>query len=403
VLLWPWWSEDATNTVLRLLNQGDMAAAGSGHPLIDACEDLAADALAPGRLVTLCDSGTSALETAYAALRLEPGSEVLVASASFRSTVTAMLSAHLVPVLCDTDPETGGIDLDDAAARITPRTAALTITHLWGRPVPHDAVRRFCHRHQLALVADCSHAHGLSWQNEPVGLVGDVTVWSCGTWKMASGGKAGLLATGDRAVWERALTLGQPKHRALARVRDERLRALAVTGVGHNRRPSPVAATLVADHLRRLPHTVETKNERQTAVQRLLAQHLPTLTPLPEPAGRTGGALYKWHWRVVPGHSVNAVVQTLQAAAIRAGLPARPLHEAPLFTDPDLATHFGLRIALPDHGSFPGTARLLDRLVEIDTRDMYEPLPDGDPDPYDHALTAAAERLAAAGPLSEEG
>ncbi|MEU2264964.1 aminotransferase class I/II-fold pyridoxal phosphate-dependent enzyme [Streptomyces olindensis] len=396
-LLWPWWSEEATDTVRLLLDEGDMAAAGAGHPLIDACEDLAADVLAPGRLVTLCDSGTAALETAYAALRLDPGSEVLVASASFRSTVTAMLPQGLVPVLCDTDPATGGIDLDDAAARITPRTAALTITHTWGRPVPLDAVRALCDRHHLALVADCSHAHGLAWQGQPVGLVGDVTVWSCGTWKMTSGGKAGLLATSDRALWERALVLGQPKHRALARVRDERLRALAVTGVGHNRRPSPVAAALVADHLRRLPHTVATKRERQTAVEQLLARHLPTLKPLPEPAGRTAGALYKWHWRAAPGHPVNTVAQALRAAGVRAGMPARPLHEAPLFTDPGLASHLGLNVASPDPGSFPGTARLLNRLVEIDTRDMYEPLPDGDPDPYDRALTAAAERLAVTG------
>lgn len=395
-LLWPWWSEEATNTVQLLLDEGDMAAAGADHPLIDACEELAADALAPGRLMMMCDSGTAALETAYAALRLEPGSEVLVASASFRSTVTAMLPQGLVPVLCDTDPVTGGIDLDDAAARITPRTAALTITHMWGRPVPLDAVRALCDRHQLALVSDCSHAHGLAWQGQPVGLAG-VAVWSCGTWKMASGGKAGLLATGDRDVWERALVLGQPKHRTLARVRDERLRALAVTGVGHNRRPSPAAAALVADHLRRLPHTLVTKRERQTAVEQLLAQHLPALEPLPEPAGRTAGALYKWHWRAAPTHAVDTVVQTLRACGVRAGLPARPLHEAALFTDPELASHLGLRVAIPDPGSFPGTARLLDRLVEIDTRDMYEPLPPGDPDPYDRALTTAADRLAVTG------
>jgi dTDP-4-amino-4,6-dideoxygalactose transaminase len=396
-LLWPWWSQDATDTVQLLLEEGDMAAAGASHSLIDACEQLAADVLAPGRSVMLCDSGTAALETAYAALRLEPGSEVLVGTHSFRSTVTAMLPSHLVPVLCDTVPETGGIDLDDAAARITPRTAALTITHTWGRPVPLDAVRRFCARHHLALIADCSHAHGLAWRDRPVGLVGDVTVWSCGTWKMVSGGKAGLLATRDRTLWERALVLGQPKHRALARVHDERLRALAVTGVGHNRRPSPIAAALVVDHLRRLPHTTATKNERQTAVERFLPQHLPALTPLPEQADRTAGALYKWHWRVPAGQPLDAVVGALRAAGVRAGLPARPLHEAPLFTDPDLASGLGWHMALPDPGSFPGTARLLEGLVEIDTRDAYEPLPDGDPDPYDHALAAAAERLPAAG------
>ncbi|MGW2090399.1 hypothetical protein [Streptomyces sp. NPDC001880] len=102
---------------------------------------------------------------------------------------------------------------------------------------------------------------------------------------MVTGGKAGLLSARDREVRERAQVLAQPKHRALARVPDTRLRTLAVTGAGHNRRPTPVAAFLVTDHLRRLPHTVATKNERLAAVETLLAQHLPVLAPLPEPTG----------------------------------------------------------------------------------------------------------------------
>ncbi|MBB4890430.1 DegT/DnrJ/EryC1/StrS family aminotransferase [Streptomyces netropsis] len=394
-MLWPWWSEGAVEMVRWLLDEGDMAAAGRDHPQIAECEQLAGDVLAPGRPVMLCDSGTGALETGYAALQVEPGSEVLVASHSFRATVTAMLSQGLVPVLCDADPATGGIDLRDAAARLTPRTAALTVTHTWGRPVPLDAVRRFGDRHHLALIEDCSHAHGTTWRGRPVGTVGDVAVWSCGTWKMATGGKGGLLTARDRMVWERAQVLAHPKHHALARVRDPRLRALAVTGAGHNRRPTPVAAVLVADHLRRLPHTLATKTERQTDVEKLLANAFSALVPLPEPTGRTAGALYKWHWRLAdPSHPVDAVIRALHTAGVRARRPARPLHHTPLFTDPGLGAALRLPPIPPaDPDGFPGTDRLLAGLVEIDTRDMYEPLPDGDPDPYERALAAAAREL----------
>ncbi|MEU8550971.1 DegT/DnrJ/EryC1/StrS family aminotransferase [Streptomyces roseoverticillatus] len=393
-VLWPWWSERAAERVQQLFDDGDMAAAGRSHPQIDECEQLAEEVLSPGQPMMMCDSGTGALETAYAALQLETGSEVLVASHSFRATVTAMLPQGLVPVLCDADPDSGGIDLRDAAARLTERTAALTITHTWGRPVVLTAARRFCDRHHLALIEDCSHAHGLAWRGHPVGTAGDVAVWSCGTWKMATGGKAGLLTVRDRAVWERAQVLAQPKHRALARVHDPRLQALAVTGAGHNRRPSPVAAVLVADHLRRLPHTLAIKSERQADVEKLLAHLLPFLVPLPEPSGRTAGALYKWHWRNQSDHGVDAVIRALRAAGLRASRPGRPLHHTPLFTDPGLAAALRLPPIPPaDLDSFPGTDQLLRNLVELDTRDAYEPLPDGDPDPYDHALAAAAREL----------
>ncbi|MFB7763639.1 DegT/DnrJ/EryC1/StrS family aminotransferase [Streptomyces xiamenensis] len=393
-LLWPWWSQSAMDATSRLLEGGDLAAAGARHEQIEACEQLAAQQLAAGRAVMMVDCGTGALETGYAALGLERGGEVLVASHSFRATVTAMLPRGLVPVLCDADPDSGGIDLRDAARHVTARTVALVITHTWGRPVPLDAARALADRHHLALIEDCSHAHGTQWCGRPVGTTADVAIWSTGTTKMVTGGRGGLLSARDRQVWQRAMVLAQPKHRAQL-VEDPALRALAATGVGHNRRAYPLAAVLAADHLRRLPHTLATKGERQTAVEALLHRHLPALTPLPAPAGRTAGALYKWHWRAGPSlPAIGDVVRALRAAGIRANAPARPLHEAPLFTDPDLGRALGLpRLPATDPGSYPGTGRLLQRLVEIDTRDMYDPLPEGDPDPYAAALVSAAKSL----------
>lgn len=391
--LWPWWSTAAREEVHQLLESGDLAGAAATHLQIDACEQLASQTLAPGRPMLLCDSGTSALETAYQALRLEEGAHVLVASHSFRSTVTAMLPAGLIPVLCDADPTTGGIDLQDAASRVTGRTAALVITHTWGRPVPLQAARAFVDRHGLALIEDCSHAHGTRWRDQLVGTVGDVAIWSCGTWKTVSGGKAGLLSAADPAVWERARVLAQPKRRALNGLADLRLRALSVTGVGHNRRPHPVAAVLAADHLRRLPDIVAVKTERERAVDALMVAVLPDLAALPDPSDRTAGTLYKMHWRARSADAATVLVEVLRAFGIRAALPARPLHELPLFTDPDLGALLGLPAAFHhDPDGFGGTCRLLDALVEVDTRDLYEPL--FGPDPYEAALTRAAELIA---------
>ncbi|MER5985707.1 DegT/DnrJ/EryC1/StrS family aminotransferase [Streptomyces sp. NPDC001787] len=390
VRLWPWWSQHAIDLVGGLLECGDLAGADAGHQQIDACEQMASHTLAAGRPVMMCDSGTAALETLYAALGLGRGSEVLVASHSFRATVTAMLPAGLVPVLCDADPGTGHIDLDDAATRVTARTAALVVTHTWGRPADLDRIRAFADRHHLVLLEDCSHAHGTRWQGRAVGTVGDAAVWSTGTTKMVSGGKAGLLTCTDRQVWERAMVLAQPKHRAAARVDGAQLLALTATGAGHNRRVHPVAAVLVTDHLIRLPHTLAAKNERQSNIETVLAAELPWLQPLPAPQGHVDGALYKWHWRST-GRPGSDTARVLSAAGIRARLPAAPLHRLPLFTDDRLGALLGLRrLVTPDPATFPGTRALLEGLVEIDTRDMYESLPDGDTDPAVAALERAA-------------
>ncbi|MFE7461759.1 DegT/DnrJ/EryC1/StrS family aminotransferase [Nocardiopsis terrae] len=69
-------------------------------------EHLIEHTLAPGQHVLATGSGTAALTTAYAALGLEVGAEVLAPAHTFRATVTAMLPLGLIPVLCETDPET---------------------------------------------------------------------------------------------------------------------------------------------------------------------------------------------------------------------------------------------------------------------------------------------------------
>ncbi|WP_435108052.1 aminotransferase class I/II-fold pyridoxal phosphate-dependent enzyme [Nocardiopsis synnemataformans] len=385
--LWPLWSDAARAQVGDLLTGGDLTATTLTPP-VRTLEHLVEHVLAPGRHVLATGSGTAALATAYVALGLEPGAQVLAPAHTFRATVTAMLAAHLVPVLCETDPATGGIDLDDAAARVTGRTQALVATHTWGRPLPAERLRAFADRHHLALVEDCSHAHGARRHGEPVGARADVAVWSLGTTKLASGGMLGALATPDPALFARALAYGQPKHRCLASVHDSALRRTALSGVGANLRPSPVAAVLAADHLARLEQILALKNRRQAAVEHVLAG-LPELAlePLARAPGHDGGALYKWHWH----HSdPGRVLPALAGAGLRVRRPAPGLHTLPLFTDPDLARALVPGAPrLPPAGPRPATDAFLAGLIEADTRDVYDP--DCDPLPlYRDALHRAA-------------
>lgn len=384
--LWPFWSEIARAQVNDLIAGGDVTGTRM-NPSVRTLEHLIEHTLAPGRHVLATGSGTAALTTAYAALGLEVGAEVLAPAHTFRATVTALLPLGLVPVLCDTDPATGGIDLEDAAERVTGRTQAIVVTHMWGRPVPGGRLRAFADRHHLALVEDCSHAHGARFGGEPVGSRADVAVWSLGTTKIVSGGMLGAVATPHEQVFERALAFGQPKHRRPG-IGSAMLRHVSESGVGLNLRPSPVAALLAADHLSRLDQILALKNDRQMAVEEVLDQ-LPGLVPLPRAKGHDGGAFYKWHWT----HPDERVLPMLAGAGLRVRRPAPGLHTLRLFTDPDLARSV-LPVAprVPVAGSYPTTDRFLADLIEIDTREVYDP--DHDPTPtYTEALARVTEHL----------
>jgi dTDP-4-amino-4,6-dideoxygalactose transaminase len=86
-------------------------------------------------VISTC-SGTAALHAAYFALDLAPGDEVLAPAYTHLGTVLPMLHARLAPVLCDVEPDTGNLDLRDAASRITARTRAIVVTHQYGQ-APH--------------------------------------------------------------------------------------------------------------------------------------------------------------------------------------------------------------------------------------------------------------------------
>lgn len=390
--LWPFYSDAAAEQVTALIRAGSLAAMVK-TPEIASCEAQLTEALAPTHEALLCTSGTAGLATAYAALGLERGSEVLVPAHTFRATVTPLLMLGLRPVLCDCDPKTGNIDLADAERRITARTQALAVTHVWGRPVPLDTARELADRRGLALVEDCSHAHGVHWRGRPVGTVGDVAVFSLGTTKMVSGGMAGAVLTGDRGTFERAVAFGQPKHRGLADVQQPALRALLETGVGNNFRVSPIAAVLVADHLTRLPATLALR-ERNLAAVTEHARLLPGLEPVATGPDRTAGTLYKLHFRWRGRASADDVVALLRGLGVRVRRPQAGLHRTPLFQRPELLAAFPSVPSFDacDPAAFPQTDRFLTDLVEFDGLDLYEDDPQAVAR-YARAFQTAADRL----------
>lgn len=79
------------------------------------------------------NSATAALHLAMQVLDVGPGDEVITTAMTFCATVSAILHAGATPVLCDCDPETGNILPEQIAARITPRTRAIIVVHMYGR------------------------------------------------------------------------------------------------------------------------------------------------------------------------------------------------------------------------------------------------------------------------------
>ncbi len=153
-------------------------------------------------------SGTAALTLSLIAAGIEPGDEVIVPAHTFIASALAIVHAGATPVFCDVDPDTGLIDVDSAAGRIGPRTAAILAVHLYGQVCDMGAVKALAAAHGLLVVEDAAQAHGARWEGRRAGSFGRAAAFSFYPSKNLGGlGDGGAVCTDDAEIARRARRL----------------------------------------------------------------------------------------------------------------------------------------------------------------------------------------------------
>ncbi|HEX8310549.1 MAG TPA: DegT/DnrJ/EryC1/StrS family aminotransferase [Chthoniobacteraceae bacterium] len=357
---WPVFEDDAEAAVLQILRDGNV----STHPVI---RELEQDyATFTGRKYALAhNNGTSALLAAFHALNLEPGDEILVPSATFWASVLPMVWCGLVPVFCESERETLGIDPADMRRKITSQTRAVVIVHLWGLPCKVEEIREVCEEFDLRIIEDASHAHGASHQGRRCGALGDISVFSLQGDKLAPAGEGGVFLTDDAEYWERATCLGD-----ITRIIElpSAARRFAATSMGIKTRIAPMSAALGRVSLRRLPEWNRIRNENH----RRLSEELEKLRFdcfLPPPGVER--VYFEFLIRHRDPHFDTArFIETLQGYGCRVSAPRYPLvHEQPFFREGQVGMigRFPPEIRLPDYPAvrLPETERENSQLIKL--------------------------------------
>lgn len=146
-----------------------------------------------GSAVRALDSGRNALRLALQLLDIGHGDEVLLQAYTCVSVPGPVLWMRATPVYADIRPETFTMDPADAERKITPRTRAMIIQHTFGLPSDLDPLLGLARRHGLAVIEDCAHALGATYQGKPVGTFGDLAILSFGRDKVISSVFGGAL------------------------------------------------------------------------------------------------------------------------------------------------------------------------------------------------------------------
>lgn len=150
-------------------------------------------------------NGTDALEIAIEALDLPVGSEIIVPANSFIASAEAVTRQGFKVVFVDCDEETYVISEKDVRAKITEKTAAIIVVHLYGHPCDMSPLQCLARERGLYIIEDCAQAHGAKYCDQVVGSIGDIAAFSFYPGKnLGAYGDAGAITTNNELLAQKS-------------------------------------------------------------------------------------------------------------------------------------------------------------------------------------------------------
>jgi dTDP-4-amino-4,6-dideoxygalactose transaminase len=154
--------------------------------------------------VTLCGSGSLALEIALRACGVHPGDEIIIPTFCCTAVVSPILAIGALPVLTDVGEELN-ITAETVEAALTEKTKAIIVPHLFGNPADIKTIIDLAHSNHIRVIDDAAQALGATINGQHMGTFGDAGILSFGTEKVCFGIGGGVLLSRNKEILERCL------------------------------------------------------------------------------------------------------------------------------------------------------------------------------------------------------
>jgi perosamine synthetase len=272
--------------------------------------------------IAVCN-GSAALDVAVTALGLGPGDEVILPTFTIISCAAAVVRAGATPVVVDSDPLTWNMDVEQVAAKITSKTRAIMVVHIYGLPVDMDPILELAEKHGLKVIEDAAEMHGQTYRGRPCGSFSEISVFSFYPNKLVTTGEGGMALTDDPRLAERCRSLRNLCFQKKRFVHEE---------LGWNFRMSNVQAALGVAQLERLPDFVERKRQIGNRYSDLLKDARGLQLPL---AYTDYAKNIYWVYGVVLDEETPFDAEEAMKRLASQGIGSRPffwpMHEQPVF------------------------------------------------------------------------
>lgn len=321
-----------------------------------------------------CASGTAAIHTAVAAIDPEPGDEIITTPITDMGALSPLLYQGAIPVFADVDPHTYNVTAESIAARLSSRTRAIIVTHLFGNPCDMRDILELAHSRNIPVIEDAAQAFGATWQGRHVGTLGTIGCFSLQQGKHITSGEGGLVVTHDDALARRMFLFinkawgygdAQPDHYFLAL----------------NYRMSELQGAVAAAQLPKLHQVVA--NRRRMAGQ--LTERLAGLSGIEPPRITPGGRHSFWKYclrvdgSVIPGGTVALGTKLRESGICCAPrYIQKPAFRCQVFREQRTLgnSRFPFTLARPeavdyDPARFPGTFDALEHVLVLPWNERY--------------------------------
>jgi len=149
-------------------------------------------------------SGTAAIHTALGALNSNIACEMITTPITDMGTIAPIMMQNCIPIFADLELDYYDLLPESIESRITDKTRAIVVVHLFGQPANMDAILALAKKHNLMVVEDCCQSYLSRYKGKLVGTIGDIGCFSMQQSKHMSSGDGGIMVTNDDGIAERA-------------------------------------------------------------------------------------------------------------------------------------------------------------------------------------------------------
>ena len=262
----------------------------------------------------------------------------------------------------------GNIDPEEIKNKITPKTKAVMITHMWGIPCDMDRIVSICKENDLMLFEDISHAFGAKYKDKLVGTFGTASACSLQSQKVLTGGEGGFILTNNDEIYYRSLLLGHYNKRCKNEIpSDYELSEYSITGMGLKLRIHPIAASIALQQLNNVDKIIE----RRERIANLISEELNHLSML-KPIFPHDGDTSSWYAMVFKFNGSEEILVKLQEECVKLGLKevdipssTKPLNTLPLFQRPEKIYPSYKGLVNYKDGDFPVAEKFYKNIIKL--------------------------------------